>query len=216
MVVVRGQGNTQFPGPGPIEAPQGSGHGAVIEDRHLGAGEIFPQMGGHNPGAFHGERRGKRLAGLQIVNPENHPALQGSTLLDEFVHLDLANHPSLIMAEFRKLMDVLPIQGRDDGPGFEIHAVLAIGRGEGHGVVAELAGDLLQRPHPGLVDLGAGLHFLNEALQAVIGVVVGQVELPGALHFLRRVVAEGEEGFHSLGSPVPGPRRRRRRPRPTP
>ena len=55
---------------------------------------------------------------------------------------------------------MLPIQGGDDGPDFEFHLALALRSGEGHGVVAELAGDLLQGPHPGLVDQGAGLNFL--------------------------------------------------------
>ena len=114
------------------------------------------------------------------------------------------------MAEFRKLMDVLPIQGGDDGPGFEFHLALALGRGEGHGVVAELAGDLLQRPHPGLVDLGAGLHFADEALQAVIGVVVGQVELPGRAAFpppgrkLEREEVSTPLGRQFLGGAVGG------------
>ena len=180
MVVVGDQGQAQFPGPGPIEGPQGDGHGAVIEDGHLGLGEVFPEMGGHIPGAFHGERRRKGLAGLQIVDPKNYPALYGAALLDEFVDLDLTNHLVPIMAEFRELMDVLPIQGGDDGPGFECHLVLALGSGEGHGVVPEPAGDLLQSPDPGLVDQGAGLNFLNEALQAVIGVVFPYVEPAGA------------------------------------
>ena len=93
---------------------------------------------------------------------------------------------------------------------------LSLGSGEGHGVVPEPAGDLLQSPDPDLVDQGAGLDFLNEALQAVIGVVFAEVEPAGPLHFLRRVVAQGQEGVHALRLPVPGRRRRRRRPRPGP
>ena len=199
MVVVRRQGNAQFPGPGPIQGPQGGGHGAVIEDRHLGLGDVFPQVRGRVPGALQGKGRRKRLAGVQIIDPENYPALDGGALPNHFVDVHLANDPVATMAQVLELMLDLPIQGGDDGPDLEFLGSLALRSGKGHGVIAELAGDLRERPHPGLVDQGTGLDLLDNAVQVVIIVVFAQVELLGALHFLRGVVTEGQEGVHALG-----------------